>query len=334
MGKPDNFQRQATRAAAHIHQHLVQPSCHERLALPLIRWQELEVGMNRLHYVQSRAWRAASQYLASDLEYQLRRLAEDLDSLRMRLSQAGRRAVISQPSAIVGDLVALQQEFDLVEIDLKEKRICVTTASIELEEVDLGAFQIVLHWERIGAGRAYDVIAIDPNCPVGRKEVTHPHVEDNQLCEGAGATAIRSALSSGRLLDFFVLIRQILKTYNGGSAYVQLSDWSGSDDVTCADCGCFMSSEDAYTCERCDARVCSDCESSCQECGRSVCCECCGLCAKCSQSCCQSCLNEVPGRSGLVCDGCLSKLEDQEDVDQQKVAEADAVCLGEAAVPA
>ena len=68
----------------------------------------------------------------------------------------------------------------------------VETEGIVLEDVELGAFRIVLHWERIGAGRAYAVVALDPNCPVGRSDATHPHVEDHQLCEGAGATAIRT----------------------------------------------------------------------------------------------------------------------------------------------
>lgn len=335
MTKPDYFQRQAIRAAAHIHRHLVLPSCLGRLALPQSRWQELEAGMNRLHHVQSRSWRAASQSVASDLDYQFRRLSAELDSLRARLPQTGRVPKVSQPSGIVGDLLALQQEFDAVEIDLKEKRISATTAEIELEGVHLGAFRIVLHCERIGAGRAYDAVATNPNCPVGRSDVTHPHVEEHQLCEGAGAPAIRAALAGGRLLDFFVLVRQILETYNGNSAYVPLSDWSGSDDVTCADCGCFMSSDESSCCERCDARVCSDCESSCQQCGRFVCSECCGQCTKCSESCCQSCLNEVAGGQRLACDGCLTKEEDQEDVvHQQEGAAADAVCLGEVAVPA
>lgn len=328
--------RQAIRAAVRIQQHLSAPNPHGRyLALPQPQWEEVSTLIRRLHVVQSRGWRTASLNVAGDLEYQLRRLAAEIDSLRGRLPPASPPSKVAAASVIAGDLLALAEEFEAVEIDLKEKTIEVDTEAIVLEDVHLGAFRVVLHWERIGAGRAYDVIAIDPYPPVGRKDVTHPHVEDHQLCEGAGAPAIRMALASGRLLDFFVLIRQILQTYNGGSAYVPLSDWSGSEDVTCADCGCFMSSDDSCCCERCEARVCTDCESSCRNCGRYICCECCGLCAKCSQSCCQSCLNEVAGGQRLVCDSCLSKEKDQEDADQQQeIAAVDAVCLGEAAVPA
>lgn len=336
MSTQQPFQRHALRAAVRIHQQLCTPQLPNRyVALPQPLWEEASTLIRRLHFVQSRAWAVASLTVAGDLEYQLRRLSAELDSLRGRLPQAHPATKVATAGIIAADLLALAEEFEAVEIDLKEKTIKVDTEAIVLEDVQLGAFRIVLHWERIGAGRAYDVIATDPNPPVGRKDVTHPHVEDHQLCEGAGAPAIRTALTSGRLLDFFVLVRQILQTYNGGSAYVPLSDWSGSEDVTCADCGCFMSSEGAHTCERCDARVCSDCESTCPECGRYICCECCGLCSTCSTNFCQSCLNEVAGSQRLICDGCLSKQEEaSEDVQDQPATEADPLCLGQAAVPA
>jgi hypothetical protein len=331
------FQRQAIRAAVRIHQHLCTPSAQARyIALPQPQWEEVSTLIRRLHFVQGRAWRAASQTVACDLEYQLRRLAAELDSLRARLPPAIPPDKVSTAGVIAADLLALAGEFEAVAIDLKEKTIKVQTEEIVLQEIHLGAFRIVLHWERIGAGRAYDVVALAANCPAGRSDVTHPHVEDHQLCEGAGAPAIRSALNSGRLLDFFVMVRQILQTYNGGSAYVPLSDWSGSEDVTCTDCGCFMSSEEARTCERCDARVCTDCEASCRDCGRYVCCECCGVCAKCSSNFCQTCLNEVADSRRLICDGCLSKEEEsfRDDKDQQPDSAADGICLGEAAAPA
>lgn len=337
MSTQQPFQRQALRAAVRIHQHLCTSHPPSRyVALPQPQWEEASTLIRRLHFVQSRAWAAASLTVAGDLEYQLRRLSAELDSLRGRLPQAYPPSKVATAGVIAADLLALAEEFEAVDIDLKAKTIKVDTEAIVLEEVHLGAFRIVLHWERIGAGRAYDVIATDPNPPVGRKDVTHPHVEDHQLCEGAGAPAIRTALASGRLLDFFVLVRQILQTYNGNSAYVPLSDWSSSDDVTCADCGCFMSSDDACTCERCDARVCTDCESSCPQCGRYICCECCGTCSKCSSNFCQTCLNEAAGSQRLICDSCLSKEEKASNHEQaeQPTLTADAVCLGETAVPA
>jgi hypothetical protein len=337
MSTQQPFQRQAIRAAVRIHQHLCTPHVPARyITLPQPQWEEVSTLMRRLHVVQSHAWRAASLTVAGDLEYQLRRLAAEIDSLRGRLPPANPPSKLASAGVIAADLSALAEEFEAVEIDLKEKLIKVDTEPIVLEDTHLGAFRIVLHWERIGAGRAYDAVALEPNCPAGREDVTHPHVEDHQLCEGAGAPAIRTALASGRLLDFFVLVRQLLQTYNGSSAYVTLSDWSGTEDVTCTDCGCFMSSDEACTCERCDVRVCNDCQTSCRECGRYICCECCGACSKCSNNFCQTCLNEVAGSQRLICDGCLFKEEyaSDDEQDEQPTTEADAVCVGEAAVPA
>jgi hypothetical protein len=337
MSTDQDFQRQAIRAAVRIHQHLCTPQAHARhVALPQPQWEEVSTLIRRFHFVHSRCWRAAAQTVASDLEYQLRRLSAELDSLRARLPAGSPLNKVSTAGVIAADLLALAGEFEAVAIDLKEKTVRVDTEGIVLEDVNLGAFRIVLHWERIGTGRAYDVVAIDPNRPAGRRDVTHPHVEDHQLCEGAGATGIRAALANGRLLDFFVMIRQILQTYNGGSAYVSLSDWSGSEDVTCTDCGCYTSSDESSTCDRCDARICSDCESTCRDCGRYICCECCGLCSKCSNNFCQTCLNEVADGQRLVCDGCQSNEEDSTDdvQDEQPASAADAVCLGEAAVSA
>ena len=57
------------------------------------------------------------------------------------------------------------------------------------------------------------MIALDPSPAASNSETTHPHVQTNQLCEGDGRSAIRHAMREGRLLDFFVLVRQILQTY-------------------------------------------------------------------------------------------------------------------------
>jgi hypothetical protein len=83
---------------------------------------------------------------------------------------------------------------------------------------------------------------------VGVQVGTHPHVREKLLCEGDGAASIRRALAEGRLLDFFTLVRQVLETYNPGSAYVELSRWNG---VTCKDCGYIMPGDGYGTCDLC-----------------------------------------------------------------------------------
>jgi len=59
-------------------------------------------------------------------------------------------------------------------------------------------------------------------------------VREEDLCEGEGRGPIQKAIRQGRFYDLFVLINQILQTYNGDSAYVPLSRWEGS---SCPDCG-------------------------------------------------------------------------------------------------
>lgn len=336
MNDPRQHHRQAIRAAVRIHEHLNGPASRADLeALPQGRWNELRQIHERLQLAQRRGWQAASRLVVNDLEYQIRRLTAELGAVREGLPQPEQHGFVCPASAIAADLLALNEEFEAVRIDLKQKTVQVHTAGIVLEDIDLGAFRIVLHWDRVGVGKAYQIWALQPNCPVGKSNVIHPHVESHTLCEGAGAPAIRKALASGRLLDFFVLVRQILETYNGSSPYVALSDWSGTEDVNCADCGCCVSSDDASSCERCEARVCSDCETTCQDCGHYLCSECSFRCADCSDAYCRSCLLDVPAADQLICESCHQQREETEDEDNQCEPDTtDAVCLGEAAVPA
>jgi hypothetical protein len=273
----------------------------------------------------------------ASLNYQLRELARELEAVRMGLPAAQQTAGVSSASVIAADLLALPVEFEALHIDLKEKTVSVDTPSIVLEEVDLGPFQIVLRWERIGAGRAYLVKALEPNRARSKSNVTHPHVEDHNLCEGAGADAIRSALTSGRLLDFFLLIRQILETYNSRSPFVPLAEWGEGDDGStecCHDCGYDMSSDDGNNCESCDARICMDCTVNCQGCNRYVCSECSSTCSECERHFCQACLTEDE-HENLFCETCLQQRDQPTDEDNPTPAPAaDAVCLGETAAAA
>ena len=108
------------------------------------------------------------------------------------------------------DLLALKGEFEEVEIDLEENDLSVTTDDIDLDGVCLGPFQIRLEWQQIGqASQPYRVIALDPHPATKSDEITHPHVQDERLCEGDGRAAIADALAEGRLLDFFLLVSQV-----------------------------------------------------------------------------------------------------------------------------
>ena len=82
------------------------------------------------------------------------------------------------------------------------------------------------------------------------EDVTHPHVSDEAVCEGDGRVPIRKALEQGRLLDFFVIVRNLLQTYNSGSPFVSLDDWEG---IRCADCGASAGEDERWTCVKCES---------------------------------------------------------------------------------
>ena len=122
--------------------------------------------------------------------------------------------------------MALKGEFTNLDIDIKAHEVAVTTDKITLEDVLLGEFEIRLKWDCIGrVQKPYRVIARDPHPAAKNEDVTHPHVQDEHLCEGEGQTAIAAAIAEGRLYDFFLLVSQVLHTYGRGSAYVALDRW-------------------------------------------------------------------------------------------------------------
>ena len=128
------------------------------------------------------------------------------------------------------------------------------------------------------------MIAIDANPAGANDSVTHPHVQDEELCEGDGQQSIRKALEQGRLLDFFVIVANLLRTYNSGSPYISLSEWHG---VECADCGYSVSADDRWICEKCETTLCEECNYNCFGCDRIYCNECVTRCENCEEYSCR-----------------------------------------------
>jgi hypothetical protein len=345
-----DLQRQAIRAAVKIHEHLAGAGRHgEAFDLPQSTCHDLRKTMDRLRWADRKGWHAACRSLVPDVDYVAGRLQREIDFLRQAISTRWSDKRLASASEIAADLIALKEEFEALDVNLQERSITVLTDPVVLEEVYLGPFHIALHWERIGQGRAYVVHAEDPNCPEGHEDVTHPHVQDDQLCEGEGAAAIRAALTSGRLYDFFVLVRQILQTYNGESAHVSLANWDGT--ISCEGCGTSMSEDDYSTCERCDVRLCGDCSWGCTRCCTYVCSGCSADCSKCGNRFCLACLRTPAGTNQLLCETCLeAQQKDQTDDSKDSppaeqpatppptaepaAAAPDALCLGQASLPA
>jgi hypothetical protein len=329
MHQTTDFRRKAIRAAVKLREHLVGPARQASLdCLQIARWTEVRKIVTRLRHVQRCGWTAAGEVLQYDLERTLRYLTSDLDAFRSQLPPRQQDTYVATAGEIVADLLALGQEFEEVSIDLREHTIGARTGSIVLEGLDLGPFTIQLDWSLIGHSRPYEVVAEEPCSPEGQSEVTHPHVRDQILCEGEGSAAIKSALRSG-LLDFFVLVRQTLETYNPGSAYVAIDRWNGA---SCRDCGYGMSSDEFSSCDRCERPVCSECNVSCSSCDRYVCSDCSGRCAACGEAFCTACLVEISRRT--ICEPCHKKDPSDDEFDREADAAADAVCLGQAAAAA
>jgi hypothetical protein len=150
--------------------------------------------------------------------------------------------------------------------------------------------------------RCYEVIALEPNPAAESRDISHPHVRNQLLCEGDGQEAIRRALFSGRLSDFFQIVTQILNTYNGGSAYASLSEWEGT---ACEDCGRFVSEDDRSFCERCDRGLCLDCLECCGGCEARLCSCCTEQCESCDARLCRSCRRSCDQCGSVHCVNCL-----------------------------
>jgi hypothetical protein len=206
---------------------------------------------------------------------------------------------------LYAELHALQEEFDRVEFDLANKTLAVHTASIVLEETNLGPFRIKLAWPQLtdrAGSECFDVVALEPR-PASRDDgVTHPHVRGHRLCAGDAAIALQKAVAQGRLCDAFQMIRSVLETYNPDSAYVALDDWEGA---ACWNCSSHISGDDLWFCSDCDHDVCHDCIAFCGHCDRYACDSCQTHCDECNGSCCRRCLQKSACSARRCCPQCL-----------------------------
>lgn len=207
---------------------------------------------------------------------------------------------------LAGELQQLRQEFGGYEYSHSDRSLTVQTESIELQDQYLGPFSIRLQLAAVGQlepRRPYRVIAEDPHPARGDDGVTHPHISDEHLCEGDATLAIRGALRTGRLADFYLLVSNVLNTYNPGSAYVALNQWTGR---SCSDCGHLYPEDEESICDRCECSFCSECTNVCPECDRTVCGSCSLGCEGCSTSVCIRCAHECTECEGHFCQSCIT----------------------------
>ena len=220
--------KSALRAAVLIHEHLATP-CPPRRPIHLsdYHWNEAQRLVRQIEQAHHRGWRRAAESLNTDLARMLENFQRELGWAVEGLKAHKAPPQIAAVADMYHDILALDDEFDRVEIDVKEHVLRVTTDRIVLDDVRLGRFEICLDWRDLGKPSPYRVVALDPNPAATDSDVTHPHVRNEALCEGEGIRPIAAALAEGRLLDFFQLVSQILHNYGRGSAYVELDDWDG-----------------------------------------------------------------------------------------------------------
>ena len=265
------------------------------------RFDQLQRIMDHWTNCRRRNWNVAALAMsqrAQRLLGEIPVIANDIDRFIRRNDR-----VMPSHRDLVADLEQLELEFD--EVRYKHGTVCVVTDPIDLGDVYLGPFEVQLPFDALADPAkvgAYRVIATEPNPSSPNDSVSHPHVQDNQLCEGEASAPIQQALQDGRICDFFILVRSVLRTYNPASAYVSLDEWFG---VCCGDCGESARQGDCFYCTGCDVNRCSDCITYCPSCDDPFCADCIGQCGLCDDPICSGCSRTCPGCGESVCAGCL-----------------------------
>ncbi len=269
--------------------------------LPVAAWLSCLRSAELLNESEQRGWQVAQAACRERFYRQLGDLGRQLDASIDELAHAP-AARPATALEIYDDLCALETEFAGLRIDLQARELAVTTEPIILEGVPLGAFEIVLPWSESVGPQSYQVVALDPNPAATNEAVTHPHVSDDQLCEGEGQAAIRHALAAGRLFDFFTVVGRALATYNESSAYVPLRRWHGTE---CSQCGYVSDDDRTSSCERCECNLCDECGAGCGACGDWCCADCTASCNDCGDSHCGACLRRCSNCHDHFCEECV-----------------------------
>lgn len=275
-------------------------------------------------------WYAAAEKTAFGITQVLRDIPYHITDVE----EACQQCVTKVPTLgdLVGELKQLQDEFDQVKHDPQCQKLSITTDSIELEEVQLGEFEVILEISRLGeASRSsvYRVVALDPHPAASNDSVTHPHVSDEHMCEGDAGAAIGAALANGRVCDFFMLVRSVLQHYNSSSPYVSLADWHGSP---CHECGSTMHEDNSHWCSSCGEEVCEDCSSYCRRCDETRCDGCLEECSVCGDRVCSSCRTTCEHCGRTLCVTCQEESECP-CIEERKEPEEDEHDNDETAVP-
>jgi len=334
--------RELARVASDIRGHLLELArrryreVQQKLDHLTDQAQRLAAIRRGLSTCDARRWHAAEEKLTRQIEQVSRDIPYYLGAVERALQAC--RLNVPSVAEIYQDLLQADAEFDGLRYDRKTHTLAVSTEPIGLDGVFLGDFAIQLHIPALAQmrpGGVYQVVALNAQPASSNPSVTHPHVQDGQLCPGDAGTAINSALAGGRICDFFMLIRSVLTTYNNSSPYVSLDNWYG---IACYGCGYTTHPDGASPCYSCDNTFCNECSSYCRSCDDTTCSECLQNCKACEETVCPSCLTECPECGNPICKSCLDNLrcpchEEEEDHEgEQDDPPAEAGTAADAAV--
>ena len=282
----------------------------QQLALLADDMARLETLRRKLNVCELRNWQFAANKLMVMGEAVLNDVPHHVAGAREAF--ASRKIRVPSVREIYESLLQTEDEFGCLEYRRERKLLVVATEPIELEGVYLGPFEIQLHIPSLTDMRyssMYYVVALEPRPAASNEGVTHPHVSDEQLCAGDAAAALHTALASGRICDFFTLVKAVLGAYNPDSPFVSLDKWFG---VSCYDCGSVVDDDEAMWCRVCEHDHCPDCASYCHKCDETTCLACLKECAACDESTCRNCIETCPVCEEPVCHSCLTTCPDCE----------------------
>ncbi|WP_417388678.1 hypothetical protein [Gimesia sp.] len=267
---------------------------------PVDQWTRVMSFSRLLSKAQQYHYPAAFAFCLVQYQQSMARLIQELTACHNEITTIKRKPEIPSLRDLVDELSSLSDEFENTSIYWSEQEIVVRTPPVVLREINLGEFEIRLRWCELGDPQPYRIISLSQT---GTDDVHHPHVQGDTLCEGEGKIPISQALAEGRLGDFFLLVQQILQTYNPSSAYVPLDRWWNS---SCADCDDSMSQEESRPCSICEHQICEYCRRNCTTCGNHLCSSCADTCETCHHTFCRDCLSECDACSDCFCRSCLS----------------------------
>lgn len=267
---------------------------------PVDQWTRVMRLSRLLTKAEQHQYPAAFQRCLEQLKQTHARLIHELSTGHSELTAIKQPTAIPSLRELAAELISLPQEFDETSIDWSAQEIVVRTPAVILSDVNLGEFEIRFRWSELGDSQPYRIISLSQT---GDDDVHHPHVQEETLCEGEGKIPINQALADGRLGDFFLLVQQILQTYNPGSAYVPLDRWWNS---SCADCDDSMSHDESRPCSICEHQICEYCRRNCTACGDHLCSSCADTCETCDDTFCRDCLANCESCGECCCQPCLS----------------------------